>query len=61
MYLFLLGIGLLEQGWPELCLSVGGKEDKLVVDSRESVIHEHLTPRPAPPNTEPGSINNSVK
>ena len=59
--LFILGIGLLEQGWPELGLSAGRDEHELVVDSRESVIHENLPPGPAPPNTEPGSINNSVK
>ena len=39
-----LGVGLLQEGAPELVLVRGVHEDELVIVGGQSVIHNHLDP-----------------
>lgn len=49
--LFLLGIGLLQKGTPELIAFLGLKEDQLAIEGGESVIHHNVHPLAKVPET----------
>ena len=50
--LFLLGIGLLQKGTPELIAFLGLQEDQLAIECGESVIHHNVHPLAKVPETE---------
>lgn len=50
--LFLLGIGLLQKGTPELIAFLGLQEDQLAVEGGEAVVHHNVHPLAKVPETE---------